>query len=32
MDLSQVWIREHQKTAMLGAFALGVFTGAWLRE
>lgn len=30
--MARVWVREHQKASMLGAFALGVFTGAWFRS
>lgn len=32
LGVARTWVREHQKTSMLGAFAVGVFTGAWLRE
>jgi len=32
LDLGSMWVRERQKGAMLGAFAIGVFAGAWLRE
>lgn len=32
LDVARMWLREHQKTAMLTAFAVGVFTGSWLRE
>lgn len=32
MDLARMWVQEHQKTAMLGAFAAGVFIGALVRE
>lgn len=32
MDLARMWVQEHQKTAMLGAFAAGVFIGALVRD
>jgi len=32
VDMARMWVREHQKASMLGAFAMGVFTGAWLRD
>ncbi|MFP4228759.1 MAG: hypothetical protein ACLFTE_08030 [Salinivenus sp.] len=32
LTVARAWVRDHQKASMLGAFALGVFTGAWLRE
>lgn len=31
-DMARMWVREHQKAAMIGAFAVGVLTGAWLRD
>lgn len=31
-DMARMWVREHQKASMLGAFAIGVFAGAWLRD
>lgn len=30
-DRAKAWIRDHQDAAMLAAFALGVFAGAWKR-
>lgn len=32
VDMARMWVREHQKASMLGAFAVGVFAGAWLRD
>jgi hypothetical protein len=32
VDMARMWVREHQKASMLGAFALGVFAGAWMRD
>lgn len=32
LEMTQMWIREHQTTSMLGAFAVGVFIGAYLRD
>lgn len=32
VDVARLWVREHQKPAMLGAFAVGVFVGALLRD
>lgn len=32
VDMARMWVREHQKASMLGAFAIGVFTGAWMRD
>lgn len=31
-DELSLWIREHKTTAMLGAFAIGVFLGALVRR
>lgn len=31
-DVAKIWIQEHQKASMLGAFAVGVFVGAMLRD
>ncbi|PSQ95798.1 MAG: hypothetical protein BRD55_09220 [Bacteroidetes bacterium SW_9_63_38] len=31
-DLTRMWVEEHQTPAMLGAFAVGVFAGAYLRD
>ncbi len=30
-DAAKTWIRDHQDAAMLAAFAIGVFMGAWMR-
>lgn len=30
-DVVQEWIRDHQDAALLAAFAVGVFMGAWMR-
>lgn len=32
LDMARLWVREHQKASMLGAFAVGVFAGSWLRD
>ena len=32
LDVARLWIKEHQTTSMLGAFAVGVFAGALFRE
>jgi len=32
LDLARTWVREHQNTTMLGAFAVGVFVGSLLRN
>ena len=32
LDMARMWVKEHQKTAMLGAFAVGVFVGALSRD
>lgn len=32
LEMARLWIREHQKASMLGAFAVGVFAGALLRD
>lgn len=31
-SVARMWIKEHQREAMLGAFATGVFVGAYLRD
>ncbi len=31
-NVARMWIKEHQREAMLGAFATGVFLGACLRD
>lgn len=31
-DVARIWVQEHQKATMLGAFAVGVFVGALLRD
>lgn len=31
-DMARLWVRRHQKASMLGAFAVGVFVGAMLRD
>jgi hypothetical protein len=32
LDMARLWVQRHQKASMLGAFAVGVFVGAMLRE
>lgn len=32
LDVTRLWIEQHQKASMLGAFAVGVFIGAMLRD
>jgi hypothetical protein len=32
LDMARMWVKEHQKTTMLGAFAVGVFVGALSRD
>jgi hypothetical protein len=32
LDMARIWMKEHQKATMLGAFAVGVFAGALLRD
>lgn len=32
VDIAKIWVQEHQKASMLGAFAVGVFVGAMLRD
>jgi len=32
LELARSWVREHQNTTMLGAFAVGVFVGSLLRN
>ena len=31
-DMTRMWVKEHQTAAMLGAFAAGVFVGAYVRD
>jgi len=31
-DVTRMWVKEHQTAAMLGAFAAGVFVGAYVRD
>lgn len=31
-DVARMWVQRNQKATMLGAFAVGVFVGAMLRE
>lgn len=32
LDMARLWVKEHQTTTMLGAFAVGVFVGAIVRS
>lgn len=32
VDMARLWVKQHQKATMLGAFAVGVFVGALLRD
>lgn len=32
LDMARLWVQQHQKATMLGAFAVGVFVGAMFRE
>lgn len=32
LDMAKLWVQEHKKASMLGAFAVGVFVGALLRD
>jgi hypothetical protein len=32
LEMAELWVREHQKASMLGAFAVGVFVGALVRD
>lgn len=32
VDVARMWVQQHQKASMLGAFAVGVFAGAMLRQ
>lgn len=32
LNMARLWVQEHQKASMLGAFGIGVFVGAMLRE
>lgn len=32
LDMARLWVQQHQKATMLGAFGVGVFIGALLRD
>jgi hypothetical protein len=32
VDMARLWVKQYQKATMLGAFGIGVFVGALLRE
>lgn len=32
LEGARLWVQQHQKASMLGAFAVGVFVGAMLRD
>jgi len=32
MEMARMWVKEHQTTTMLGAFAVGVFVGSLSRD
>ncbi len=32
LNVARIWVQRHQKASMLGAFAVGVFVGAMLRD
>jgi len=32
LDMARLWVQQHQKASMLGAFAVGTFIGALLRR
>lgn len=32
IDMARLWVKRHQKAVMLGAFGVGVFVGALLRD
>jgi hypothetical protein len=32
VDMARLWVKQHQKATMLGAFGVGVFVGALLRD
>ena len=32
LKMARLWVKEHQKASMLGAFAAGVFIGAMVRD
>lgn len=32
LDMARMWVKEHQTSVMLGAFAVGVAAGALFRE
>jgi hypothetical protein len=31
-QMARTWIKQHQEASMLGAFAVGVFVGAYVRD
>lgn len=31
-EAAKEWVREHRDVAIIAAFALGVFIGAWMRD
>ncbi|NBB74728.1 MAG: hypothetical protein GVY35_13745 [Bacteroidetes bacterium] len=32
MEMAKTWVRQHQTAAMVGAFAVGAFVGALMRD
>lgn len=32
LEMAKEWVRQHQMVSMLGAFAIGVFIGALMRD
>jgi len=32
LKMARLWVKRHQKASMLGAFAVGVFIGAMVRD
>ena len=32
LNMAEMWVKEHQEAAMLGAFAFGVFVGSLFRD
>jgi hypothetical protein len=32
LKMARLWVQRHQKASMLGAFAVGVFIGAMVRD
>lgn len=32
LDMARLWVQQHQKASMLGAFGVGVLIGALLRD